>query len=327
LNYDLLLSWVSERARGSLTSFRKAHDWLAAGTAPGEQYWTWTLQSLQALGHIEVSWPGRRWEAAPTTIATMVNGGGYAFLCGARTHWLLRRVTSLDADPDLRHLAQSVVLEEPIGQDFGPALQLLTLDRDHDIEVLCGALGICYTPHVADTLLAILPSLSAMLRVGRRDELPGGVFPARMGGGESGKPLFSEIIEDLAPPPGGYCTRLYDVSRYFYVHGADAVFEASRGEVIYAELRRQDRQVLRWSETEEALLVPARLRLPGLYERAAVLRTGLLPTLDRRDDGAAYLRYANIDLAFARRLGSGLGQRIQVTGTSATETPSMTAQA
>lgn len=194
MNYDLLLSWVSERGHGSLTSFRKAHDWLAADAQPTEHHWTWALQSLQSLGHIEVSWQRRRWETAPTTIATAVNGGGYAFLCGARTQWLLRRIESLESDPELSHLAQSIVLERPIAQSAGPELQLLTLDSDHDIEILCTALTVRFAPYAADRLLAFLPPLSAILRVGRRDELPGGVFPSRMGDSRPGSPLFNEVI-------------------------------------------------------------------------------------------------------------------------------------
>lgn len=313
MNHNLLLSWASERGRGSLTSFRKAHDWLAADADPAGLHWTWALQSLQSLGHIEVSWQRRRWAATPTTIATTVNGGGYAFLCGARTHWLLRRIAFLDTDPDLSNLAQSVILELPIPQLVGPDLQLLTLDSDHDIDVLCTALGVRFAPCAADRLLTLLPPLSAILRVGRRNELPGGVFPTRMSDSQPGAPLFNEIVEDLPPQAGGYCTRLYDVSRYFYVHTNGDVFEASRGEVIYAELRRQDRHVLRWSEADSALRVPARMRLPELYERAAVLRTGLLPTIDRRpnESGAQWLKYRNIDLSFAQILGEGLGQEVQ----------------
>lgn len=315
MNYDLLLSWVSERGRGSLTSFRKAHDWLGSEADPARPHWTWALQSLQSLGHIEVDWQRRRWEAAPTTIATTVNGGGYAFLCGARTYWLLRRIESLDTDPDLGHLAQSVVLERPIPQLAGPELQLLTLDSGQDIEALCAALGVRFASCAADRLLALLPPLSAILQVGRRDELPGGVCPTRMGDSLPGTRLFNDVVEDLTPSAGGYCTRLYDVARYFYVHTNGEVFEASRGEVIYAELRRQDRHILRWGEAEQAVFVPARMRLPELYERATVLRTGLLPTIDRpHKGGAPWLKYKNIDLSFAKLLGQGLGQHLRALG-------------
>jgi hypothetical protein len=314
MNYDLLLSWASERGRGSLTSFRRAHDWLMGPSASAEHRWTWSLQSLQSLGHVEVSWRRRRWEAAPPTIATMVNGGGYALLCGARTRWLLRRIQTLDEDPALGRLAQSIVLERPVPQDKGPALQLLTLDSDHDIEDLCAALGTRFAAHASDQLLRQLPPLSAILRAGQRGQIPGGVFPTRMGDSPPGTPLFNEVIEDLTPSPGAYCTRLYDASRYFYVHTTGAVFEASRGDVIYAELHRQCRHVLRWSERDHTLLVPARLRLPEIHERAVVLRTGLLPTVGRRpqEGHALWLTYRNIDLNFARHLARGLGQQITV---------------
>lgn len=320
MDFDLLLSWASERGNGSLASFRRAYDWLAGQhAADSQQHWTWALQSLQALGHLEVSWTRRRWEAAPPTIATMPNGGGYAFLCGGRPAWLLRRIDGLEADPDLGHLAQSVLLEQPIPQRGGPALRLLTLESAQDIRTLCTALGLRYAANAGDQVASVLPPLSAALKVGRRDELPGGVFPTRMSDSRPGTSLFSEVVEDLTPPPGGYCTRLYDVARYFYVHTSGDVFEASRGEVIYAELRRQDRHVLRWSRRDGgALLVPARMRLPDLYERAVVLRTGLLPhvgPLPGQSNGRAaalWLTYRNVDLALARTLAEGLGQNIQV---------------
>lgn len=319
MDHELLLSWASERSQGSMTSFRKVHDWLT-GQHPSDSHdhWTWALQSLQTLGHLEVNWAHHRWEAAPPTIATMPNGGGYAFLCGARPAWLLRRISGLDEDATLGHLAQSVLLERPIPQDRGPSLQLLTLESDQDIVTLCNALGLRFAAHASDQLAAVLPPLSATLQVGRRGELPGGVFPTRMGDGRPGLPLFGDIVEDLNPRPGAYCTRLYDVARYFYVHTSGDVFESSRGEVIYAELRRQDRHVLRWSWRDGVLLVPARMRLPELYERAAVLRTGLLPRVgplpgqDRKPGRPFWLTYRNVDLDLANRLADGLGQRIQI---------------
>src|SRR5260370_29362438 len=83
LMYDALLHWISERGQGSLTSFRRAHDWLKAGhpATAGAEHWTWTLESLQSLGHVEIDWSARRWQVAPSTIVTMVGGGGYPTLC------------------------------------------------------------------------------------------------------------------------------------------------------------------------------------------------------------------------------------------------------
>lgn len=319
MNYDALLQWASELGEGSLTAFRQAHDWLfstGAGAADGE-HWTWVLHSLQSLGHVETDWKTRRWEITPSTIATLVGGGGYALLCGARPAWFLRRLDRLATDPDLADLADSIVLERAVPQARGPALQLVTMDEDKDAAQVCAALGVQYSPFAADELLHVLPSLTDLLRAGRRadPELPGGVLPTRMGDGEPGRPLFEETHDSDAITAGAYCMALFDTRRYFYVHRTGEIFEAGRGEVIYAELRRRERHVLRWDEHGRSLLVPSRFRLPELYERAAVLRTGLLPAVETgpSHSPASFLRYRNIDRSFARFLGSQLGQQIQVT--------------
>jgi hypothetical protein len=317
MNYDVLLQWVSERGDGSLTSFREAHDWLASAEASTDsEHWTWVLQSLQSLGHIEVDWGTRRWEVAPSTIATTVGGGGYALLCGARPAWFLRRLDNLATDPDLAQLADSIILERPVPQAGGPSLQLVTLDEDQDAAEVCAALGVQYSPFAADRLLHVLPSLTDLLRAGRRKDpdLPGGVLPARMGDGEPGHAVFEEA-RDSDPIPGAYRLALFDTRRYFYVHSPDVIFEVGRGEAVYAELRRRGRHVLRWDERDVALLVPSRFRLPELYDRAAVLRTGLLPSIEVGSSAhshAKFLRYRNIDRAFATFLGRQLGQLIQV---------------
>jgi hypothetical protein len=320
VNYDLLLRWVSERGDGSLTSFRQAHDWLAT-TEPASgrtEHWTWTMQSLQSLGHLEVDWKARRWEVAPSTIATLVSGGGYALLCGARPGWFVRRLDSLATDPDLGYLADSILLEDPVPQERAPALRLVTLDEDEDALRLCGALGVEYSPFAADQLLHLLPALTKLLQAGRRADrdLPGGVLPERMGPGDPGQPLFEEVGDSARVAPGAYLIALFDTRRFFYVHGPGDVFEAGRGEVIYAELRRRQQPVLQWDKADGSLLVPARFRLPDLYERAAVLRTGLLPATEISgfsNERAAYLRYRNVDQAFADLLGRKLGQRITIT--------------
>ncbi len=314
MNYEMLLQWVSERGDGSLTAFRQAHDWLAQAE-PDRGHWTWALQSLQSLGHVEVDWEARRWEVAPSTIATIVGGGGYALLCGARPRWFVRRLDCLDSDPDLAHLADSIVLERPVPQDHGPSLQLVTLDEEREAAEICEALGVQYSPFAADQLLHLLPRLTYLVHAGRRIQpgLPGGVLPTRMGVGEPGRPLFEDMHDPDHLTAGAYRMALFDTRRYFYVHGTDEVFEAGRGEVIYMELRRRGQQVLRWDETDLSLLVPSRFRLPQLYERAAVLRTGLLPgTEPDTRSHALFFRYRNVDRAFAEFLADLLGQELAV---------------
>jgi hypothetical protein len=317
--YDALLHWVSERSQGSLTSFRRAHDWLKAGqpAVASDEHWTWTLESFQSLGHLEIDWSARRWRVAPSTVVTTIGGGGYAVLCGARAGWFLRRLESLASDPELAHLADSIIAETPVRQDRGPTLRLITIDEDQEAAQLCAALGVKYSPFAADCLLRVLPALTDILRAGRRPdpELPGGVLPSRMGDGDPGRPLFEEVDHSDHVIPGAYRMALFDSRRYFYVHSASDIFEAGRGEVVYAELRRRGRNVLQWNKGDSSLLVPARFRLPGLYERAAVLRTGLLPAVEPSElrlDRSKYFRYRNIDRSFADLLGRKLGQQVKV---------------
>lgn len=328
VDHDLLLLWCSERASGSLQSFRQAYEWLedlderpASGSeAPRDDHWTWTLRSLQALGHVEVDWLARRWHVAPPVVTTLTDGGGFALLCGARPAALLRRLDGLadDQDPRLQRIAADVMLDRPIRQDDGPALRLLQIPDPGDARQLCSLLGVAFVDRAADRLLRVLPRLNELLISGARVDLPGGVAPSHM----TGMPdqLFSEIDHD-AGECGSYELRLYDSPRYFHRAAPGRVFEAERGAVVYAELRRTGKDVLRYEAVERSLLVPPRLRLPALYERAAVLRSGLLPRLERvtprTDSGPpgyrsySLLRYVNIDQSFAERLADLMGQHLQ----------------
>jgi hypothetical protein len=313
MDYDLLLRWVSERAEGSLSAFRQAHEWLSQAEAD-DYHWTWTLQSLQVLGHLEVDWTTRRWEVAPPTIATIAGGGGYALLCGARPRWFMRQLDRLSTNPDPDAPGRSIFLERPVPQDHGPSLRLVMLDQEKAAEV-CAGLGVQYSPFAADQLLSLLPRLTLLIRAGLRPEegLPGGVFPTRMGAGEIGRPLFEDMENPQQVGPGAYCMKLFDTRRYFFVHESGPVFESGRGEVVYMELCRRGQGVLRWDEASQVLLVPTRFRLPQLYERAAVLRTGLLPTTcTDMQSRAVYLRYRNIDYSFANILSRQLFQQLEV---------------
>jgi hypothetical protein len=331
MDHDLLLRWCSERSSGSLRTFKEAHQWLQElgsgqsvasrqiALVPRRDRWTWSLQSLQALGHVEVDWPTRRWSAAPPVVTTLTDGGGFALLCGARPGALLRRLDGLLRDPDerLRDLAANVVFDLPVPQHGGPALRLLQAPDTHDAQELCALLGIEFVDRAADRLLRVLPRLNELLMPGVRRDLPGGVAPARM----TGPPprLFVDLDHDTGEP-GAYEVRLYDAPRYFYRHSPARVYEGERGAVVYAELRRTDRQVLRYDPSSQTLLVSPWLRLPSLYERAATLRSGLLPHLEEdprtmgeesaRTRSTRMLRYVNIDLPFAERLAELLGQRL-----------------
>ncbi len=330
MDHNLLLRWCSERASGSLTSFREAHDWLLGAppaTPPDgnpaqhrQERWTWSLHGLQALGHVEVDWVGRRWAAAPPVVTTLTDGGGFALLCGARPGALLTRLDNIARDrvQRLQDLSDHVVFDTPVPQPGGPDLRLLQAPELADARELCALLGIELVDRAADRLLRALPTLNKLLLPGRMSDLPGGVAPARMT--ELLDRLFTDLDHDPGAP-GSYEIRLYDVPSYFHRAAPGQVFQAERGAAVYAELRRTRRHVLGYDPASRALLVPPRLRLPSLYERAATLRSGLLPRLERdtypASDGgdpaqpSTVLSYANIDPPFALRLAGLLGQQLR----------------
>ncbi|WP_166503553.1 hypothetical protein [Modestobacter italicus] len=255
-------------------------------------------------------------------MSTLTDGGGFALLCGARPAALVRRLDNIveDPDPRLRELSSNVVFDLPVPQRGAPALRLLQVPALKDVKELCSKLGISFVDRVADQLLGLVPDLNGLLRPGRREDIPGGIAPAKMTD-LPGRPLFVDLDADPGEA-GAYEVRLYDSPRYFYRHSPGRVFEAERGAVVWAELRRTERHVLRYDAARHSLLVPPRMRLPSLYDRAATLRSGLLPQLEKVEVPAgvervrplALLRYANIDVPFAERLAGLLDQPLQQLG-------------
>lgn len=311
---DTLLLWCSERVEGTLSSFRATYEWLARhNTAERTLSWTLAAYNLQVLGHVEIDWEADRWAVAPSVITTLADSGGHALLVGARPSWLMTRLESLDRDrdPALQVIAQSVVCEPPIPQEGGPAAQLLTLGKGADVLEVCTRLGIHYEQRVADRLLRLLPDLNALLAAGRAPSAPGGFLPARRVG--STNRVWEECGDDAAP--GAYEYEGYGAPRYFFRYDAQHIYEVERRVAIYAELRRTRRHVLWWDAETQSLLAPARMQLPLLHGRCAVLRSGLLPefrgSVTVGPKGArldAMVRYRNIPEDFAMSLAASLGQ-------------------
>ncbi len=312
MSHDLLLAWVSERGEGTLASYRSAVEWLRGVDEP----WTRSLTALQSLGHVDVDWVGRRWRAVPPAFAVLDDAGGYALLTGSRPRWLEDRLDVLQDDPDreVRRLADEVVLQVPVRQGEGPGVRYVTYEHADLLRDLAEKIKVGYLDRPSEQLVRRLPPLNQLLAPGKGRTPPGGFAVSRMG--DAPGPLFRET-EDITTP-GAYEFHTYGAHRFFYRHSAADAFEAEKGVVIYAELRRQQRHVLWWDPQHHWLLVPARMRLPLSHERVLVLRTGLLP--DYLDDvrlGTSgsrlrdMVRYRHIDRFTARSVAHSVGQKIQ----------------
>lgn len=316
--FGRLLDWCSERGEGSLRSFEDAHNWLKGDPiAKGVDDWGLSAYKLQVLGHIELVWGGEgRWAVAPPVISVLDRSGGNALLVGARPRWLMERLAQLpdDSNPVLQELAQRVMLDEPRdqpGKDGPPAL-FVTARSDDDIRTLCLAMGIHFEHRLASRLRDALPTIDSYIDMGWGAPPPPGFAPRRFD--LRAPKRWREVDDDTEP--GAYEFTRYGPPRYFFIGGSGRA-EVEKWIAVYAELRRIGRDVLFYRHGDRTLLVPARLPLPLLYARCAVLRSGLLPTyrpapppgMDQ-DLGPA-LEYQNMTPKLASAIATAVGQRLR----------------
>lgn len=324
--FDDLLMWCSERGSGSLAAFQETYSWLADrhGLRQGAPPWGIALYNLSVLGHVEVDWTGERWGTAPPVLTTLVGSGGYALLVGERPLWLQDRLDSLmeDKDPAVAALADSVVPQLPVAQRGGPSVQLIAVVDEADARRFCDALKIRFERRAAEQLALRLPKLQDMIRErGIEYHGPAGLSAQRMSDG--GSPQWTDVDDTDAgldgcdgsgiPLHGAYRYQRFRTYRYVYWLRRRG-FEADKRAVIYAELARAERWVLRYDSVHQALYAPATMQLPVLHARAAVLRTGLLPQLHALPDtnqGPDHVKYANISPSFAHLLADSLYQQLQ----------------
>ncbi|WP_405549858.1 hypothetical protein [Streptomyces microflavus] len=322
--HDELLLWCSERGAGSLDAFRDTYAWLEKGepksSAPD---WRIALYNLQVLGHAEVDWEARTWSVTPPVLTTMPNSGGQALLVGQRPLWLMQRLERLHEDPgsDIAALAQSMMPLPPFRQAGGPSVRMVTLADPEDCRALCQALGIAFEDRAADQLARRLPRFQEMLAERGVQRGPGGIEPQKMS--EGGSDLWTDIEGHGEPPlHGAYRYQRYNTHRYIYWIGMSG-FIADKRTVVYAELARAKRWVLRYNPLRRELYAPKRMQLPHLHARAAVLRSGLLPQLTALNPQTApaeqsnpehksYVKYVNIDESFARQVAESLYQELRL---------------
>jgi hypothetical protein len=315
--YDRLLDWCSERGQGTLQAFADTHRWLRHATDGGGEDWSLSAYKLQVLGHIELVWRGEpRWAVAPPVVSVLDRSGGNALLVGGRPRWLMSRLEALPEDPNpvVQELAQRVVLDEPREQPRkdGPPAIYLTARSDDDIRMLCGALGIQFEQRLAARLRDALPSLDSYIDMGWGAPMPPGFAPRRFD--LRAPKRWREV--DNTDDAGAYEFTRYGPPRYFFIDGADRA-EVEKWIAVYAELRRTTRDVLFYRHESRTLLTPARLPLPLLYARCAVLRTGMLPRylpdpppgMDQ-DLGPA-LEYQNMTPKLASAIATAVGQHLR----------------
>lgn len=297
-NFDKLLGWMSERGEGSFNHYRETFSWLTGKTSR----WHSSLRNMDILGHLEVDWQRNRWEVAPSAIITGEAAPGTAFLTGARPRWLLNKLVEVLPGP-----FGGVLRTVP--QNGGPSVLILECGDEQALTNLARRLEVEFVPRAADKVLRVLPRLSAVVRLKRQDDLPGGAWPQPMGCDLSRFDPFDDVGSNDGNAPNSYCCKPHSYPRYFFRYDDSMVFESGRGEVVYLELARRAESVLVWDGCAYELQVPLACRLPQLYERAVVLRGGRLPLFDGRQ---GIWRYQNVSRDFASSVANKLYQSLTV---------------
>lgn len=297
--HDVFLEWLSERASGTWETFRDAHAWLFGDLAVGASLRspTWTASLLIALGHLEVDWEAGKWSITAPCLVGLPSAGSTAVLTGRRPSRLLAAIRQSAEDEAFNDLDLSEY--EP---REGPTVIYLQYGSPQVIDEFAGTLGITFEPYPAERLSRLLPKLDDILR-----DCP--VTPAPPAGYVVERFDPGRLSWDLAATGtdrGLYRYRAYWSDRYRLFTGG-VYREVDRDIGVWAALADHGVSVLRFdrSNVNGTLVLPAAVRLPGVFARAAVLCSGLPPLVDTT---TRLVRYENVPQAIAARIAAALDQ-------------------
>lgn len=297
--YDQLLRFLSEKGSGSWRDLKVAFDWIWGPTDnPAEKAWI-AARDLAALGHLEIAWDRDAvWSVAPPQLTMLPRSGGRAFVTGARTGFLDRRLEEVAADRNL--------WIDRCGKQFAPQTLLLASSSHLDAEGFAAVAGIGYTYSVADQISALLPDL-----------------PRYMEGFATGKGLPAGFDAELFDPQtqewheagelderGLYRTRTFDGQVFALLDATSQWRRPVKEFGVYEVLRWEELNVLEYVQSRAELRVPAGAPLPALHARAACLCSGRIPRVQYRPGQSPLLIYDNVPAAVASRIARSLNQEL-----------------
>ncbi len=284
-----VLSFIGEGTSSSLEQ-------VGLQVEPSSLFLDRLTRSLEALGHIETfrdlrSLRTQGWEVTPPTLVELSDG---AFsLVGHRSNRLVQAVEELGQRSD--------VLLERTKQVTGPDRLLIPVSPQVAkflAEELSQSIG--YGVHVVEdaalSIARLLPPLSQVIETLPRQSMPGVEFVRRW------NPLFAkwEPASDASGPG------VYQISGNGMLY---CIREAS--DIAGGKMRRGDARLVKhaaalfrgeplvgYDEEGQTLYTPLGADLPLLYERAAVLCSGLTP--EHGADGV--IRYRGVPNVVADRL-------------------------
>jgi hypothetical protein len=271
----------------------------AAQVDPGRIFVDGFERALSVLGHLEIerdpaTMRVTRWYVTPPTLSERTNGG--YFLTGFRSR---RMLEELKQHVNAQGGTVSVESQRNSG---GPSMVLVEgIDEQSAKDVayqLPGSPGhrMVVQPEAARALTAALPPLSAVADCLVADHpLPAAQKVERW------DPRTARWNLVNSPNSAGYY-RLQSHRPWYVIRTAENI---ANDQVTLADARvikhiaalREDKPLVGYDCESEFLYTPIGADLPGLYGRAAVLASGLLPVIDRSNRVLTY-RQIPPDLAF-----------------------------
>lgn len=304
-----LLFWLSARREGSWQRFREAVEELHSATDETDAGDTNEFPlhqqlrlDLERLAHVEffASDCKKGWRVVPPTLAAhQVPDGVRAVLCGARSPALCERVICAAKNLGCETIESSSTPEmiRVVAAD-APALAELAADT-----------GVCFQPDAPLAILSHLPPCDPPARKGKQTEFPVGVdwniheFDTQALCWQATDHRGAQTVHT-----GLFrFTHRYQRPCYF-LRWLGATFTLPRAIAVYALLRRNRRELLRYDATARTLDLPAICRPPRLLERSLVLCSGSPPVFSTT---TARLTYTDVPPEIARFAAELLRQGLQ----------------
>lgn len=289
--YDHLLWWCSSNASGTVTQLSEVTGKLGL-TGPEGSVWG-VIKNLSLLGHLDVSLEDRgwTWRVAPLTVVGTASGG--AFLAGAQTgkcrDWLVEKA--------------GATLEASHG---GPSRLSLTSGSLAELTVLgFSARSVaCATERWAELLPTLEEWQATLVSDPDVAAQPHQYSLERYSGSR-----FTRVNGDN--PPSGF----YRVKRQGEQFRPKHLFRAANGCWLNGDFSSLRFLGLSIGEPKArhfpdgTLLIPWLQRWPTLYERALVLASGQLPSV-QASGGDKVLAYAAVPGMAVRKLAAKLGVKL-----------------
>lgn len=290
--WDALTHWCAERSSGDWATLRDAASYVGLDGAE-------IARALGALGHLELSWPSRRWAAAAPCLVQLEAPAGRLLLTGAVT-------------PDLPQSIDAALADEGVDASLvGPFTQggrgpsTFHVECDHpEWPAVERATGLPVLPAVARRLAALLPPADPVV-IGI-PHIPDDRFPAAPLDSESLRPSWGAPVEPGRPAVQRLPTR----SLMWWVR--DAKGRARRlpsGEwAPFMVERGAAGPLIRYEAPSGILAVDAAAPLPPLHARAACLCSGRLPGRAYLAVGQSEDRYRAVPQCVADAIVRSLGR-------------------